>query len=83
MYLFFQNRLKAGGEILWILPGEGFDLSYSDLSQGQYHERTGSMAWSRPLENRCEPHTPGSGDFDSTSELFGSGASTPADPAPA
>ena len=83
MSSFSKTRVKAGREHTWILSGEGFDLRYSDLSQGQYHERTGSMAWSRPLEDRCEPHTPGSGDSDSTSELFGSEASAPDDPVPA
>mgnify|MGYP007072972090 CR=1 FL=1 len=78
MYPFFKIRVKAGRESLDLL-GEGFDLRYSDLSQGQYHEHTGSMAWSRPLENRCEPHTLGSGNSDSTSELFGSEACSPAD----
>jgi hypothetical protein len=80
MYRFPQNPSKAGREQILDLPGEGFDLSYSDLSQGQYHERSGSMAWSQPLENRSEPHTPGSGDSDSTSELFGSEACSPVDP---
>jgi hypothetical protein len=31
MYLFSQNRLKAGGDQYRALLGEGFDLRYSDL----------------------------------------------------
>jgi len=82
MYFFSQNHLSKAGRDEEDLLGEGFDLSYSELSQGQYHERNSSnaTAWNRLVKNRCEPHTPGSGESDSTSKFFRSKSSSPAFP---
>ena len=82
MYLFYQNLVKAGSEPILDLLGEGFDLSYSDLSQGQYNERNSSnaTAWNQLFKNCCEQHTPGSGDSDSTSKFFRSYPVSPAFP---
>ena len=63
------------------LLGEGFDLSYSELSQGQYHERKSSNEMlGTGCKNCCEQHTPGSGESDSTSKFFRSYSGSPAFP---